>query len=189
MKIGLKGASLVMASALSLLLSGQVAAAAITCDSVDDARYMELTPSEGSASCVGSGSGMPNNESFHEDLGLSEIEKLENAEGSLAGLWFTINGLDATSGSIEFVSNLYDEYSDIQVAFKYGNKHIEPDWMSYSIDGVLSADWEVTRDKALSNVAIWGKSAAQVPGPGALGLMVIGLIGLFATHRSRHPAA
>ena len=173
MKIGLKGASLVTALALALLLSSNVAAGPITCDSEDDARYMQLTPSEGSATCAGSGTGMTNNENFHnDDLGLFEIEKLEDVVGSLEGTWFTINGLDATFGSIEFESNLYDEFSDIHVAFKYGLPKLEPDWMSYSIEGVLYADWEVTGDQALSNVAVWGKrKTVEVPEPGTLGLL------------------
>ena len=83
-----------------------------------------------------------------------------------------------------------DQYSDIQVAFKYGNKNIVPDWMSYSIDGVLNADWDVTGNQALSNVAIWGqKKPVQVPEPGTLGLLGMALVGLFTTIRRRQSVA
>jgi len=190
MRIGLKGASLFTAAMLALLLSWNVAAGPIICNSMSDARYMELTPSEGIATCAGSGTGMPGNKSFHESLGLFEIEKLEDAEGSLVGQWFTINGLDATSGSIDFISTLYDEYSDIHVAFKFGFAQINPDWMSYSVEGVLNAEWAVTGQQALSNVAVWGKrKTVEVPEPGTLGLLGLGLIGLFVTIGRRHSIA
>lgn len=197
MKTGLKISTVVAASALSLLLAGPAVAAPIPCENTDDDRHMLLTPDQGDAVCAGSGSGMNDNREFHWGKGLGvgdndkePIEKLEDDYGTLVGDWFTIHGLDETSGTIEFVSNLYDQYDDLHVAFKFGHKHTVPDWMSYSIDGVLSADWEVTGKYALSNVAIWGKdSPVQVPAPGALGLLGIGLIGLFVALRRRYPVA
>ena len=197
MKRDIRKAAAIAASSLALSLAGTAVAAPIECHSTEDDRYMLFSPSEGSASCAGSaatdGANMPNNLAFHEDLGLEKIEWLEADEGSLAGDWFQTDGFGGTSGTILFAETLYDEFDNVHVAFKFGNPHVTSDWMSYSISGVFEAGWTAEHEEqgtlGLSNVYLWGNSAAQVPAPGALGLLGIGLIGLFAAARRHNHAA
>ncbi len=180
-------------SAVLLLFAGP--ALAVFCESNEDARYMQFTPSSGSADCVAAGkdpdpgSGMPNNKAFHEGLGLQEIEKLEDASGFLGGDWFSVDGLAATSGSVTIEQAVYDQWSDVHIAFRFGNQNNPPDWFSYALSGVLDAEWSIFQgdnDWALSNVALWGKENGHtVPEPMTLGLLGVGLLGLGVAARRR----
>lgn len=168
-----------------MVVGTQAVAAPLVCFSTADDRYMTLDPSQGDAACAGAGSHMPVNQSFHKgDLGLAEIEKLEG--GVNAGSWFQVVGLNSTSGSIEVLdTSLFSKFSNVHVAFNFGNPNTDPSWMSYALNDVFSANWEVFKNHpnhALSNVALWGNgNTYAVPAPASLGLFALGLLGLTAS--------
>lgn len=143
-------------------------------------RQMSLEPASGGATCAAVGSGMPENKAFHEDLGLEKIEKLEDGQGEIEGETFTIQGLgdDYVDRSLAVNGSVYSAYEGVHVAFKFGGPE-DPDWFSYGLDSVESAEWEFSDRHALSNVALWGRETqAAVPAPVTVGLLGAGLVGL-----------
>ena len=187
--------SVVLAAMLGLGAPA-VVSSPIVCESTDDGRYMEISFSAGSASCFASGSTPPPEGNFHEGLGFVKLEKLEDddvpesvTDGSLSGSFFSVTGLgdidDKGKGTFEFVSGFYDLYENVHMVFKFGAGTLTPDWFSYSLEGVQSGSWELFQSsnplQALSHVTVYADR--KVPEPGVLGLLGLGLLGLFVVRR------
>lgn len=178
-----------IASLSLLLFMFATPALAVICESADDDRYMDLVPDAGTAACFTSGTTPPSEQSVHADLGLTLLQESNENE---SGDYFSITGIGGTAGELSILDpDIYDDWSDVYVSFKYGSGNTEPDWMSYSLSDVFSADWEVFESEgssvnALSHVSLYGGGEpVDIPAPAILGLLGIGLLAMTATVRRR----
>lgn len=130
-----------------------------------------------------------------------ELYKNDAVEGSLDGtssgsfsgsyemLWNATS--DPTGGTLSWlVDTSYIMCGECYVAVKDGNN--DPRYYFFDIsnawngtdDIVFSGFWSDTTG-AISHVSIWGNPAVEVPEPGTLGLMGLGLMGFIAFRKRR----
>lgn len=177
-------------ASLSLLLfTFATPGLAVICESAEDDRYMDLVPDSGAVNCFMSGSTPPSEQSVHTGLGLTLLQESNENE---SGAYFSISGVGSTSGELSILdSGIYDDWSDVYASFKYGNGGSEPDWISYSLSDVFSADWSVFEAEgssvnALSHVSLYGgDEPSEIPAPASLGLLGIGLLAITVIVRRR----
>jgi hypothetical protein len=91
------------------------------------------------------------------------------------------------SGSFAIDASVYALYSDIVLAFKVGEGQLDPDWAGFLLtDDTLSGRWSVSGSQQLSHAIIYGKLRDdQVPEPGSVALVGLGLIVAGWARRSR----
>ena len=90
----------------------------------------------------------------------------------------------AAWGTFTFDGSLWDIYSDIAVAFKFGTGNNPDEWFVYSLQSLLASgvyDWDLIKtDKqggGLSHVNFYGiPGGGQVPEPGTLALLGMALV-------------
>lgn len=109
--------------------------------------------------------------------------------GSYEVLWNA--SLEPTGGTLSWlVDTSYIMCGECYVAVKDGNNDpryyffdISDDWNGTD-DLVFSGFWD-EGEGAISHISIWGSTAVEVPEPGTLGLMGLGLMGFVAFRKRR----
>jgi hypothetical protein len=170
-------------------LSMPAAAAPVYCAAVSATRnYMGVDDSQ-VASCLGAGVG-------NIGQGGGNDEFLDTAAGagwtnvsSGAGLSFTQTG---NTGTWSFNASLWDDNANLAIGFKFGTGNLPDEWFVYQLqDLVSSGNWEFFntggRGGGLSHLVLYANGErTDVPEPGTLALLGLGLAGMgFATRRRR----
>ena len=191
-----------LAAALVLASAASAANAALVTTTCPDAsatagRQFSITPLPGAA-CLASGDGNIGNGS--NDLFLAgrtgytliESDERNNSTGALF-----LTGIGAASGTFQIDSSLYSRYADLALGFKSG-ANVSPEYAVFSLtSGITTGAWMISRN-SLSHAVLYGHvgtpttpttpPSANVPAPGMLALVGIGLVGLGGSLRSRQGA-
>lgn len=177
--------------ASGLMMSGTVTAAPIICTD-PTINHMSMDDSQASA-CLDSGLGNIQGDNavqddFLNDVG-SDYQFIEKSEGAsnptpMYGLTYSDAG-DGT-GTWAFDIGLWSEFDTIALGFKYGGGNEPDNWFVYElVSGVSSGDWTYVADQGdgLSHMNLYGKDTVQVPEPGTLALLGLGIVGLTLARR------
>lgn len=175
------------------LLGNQALAAPILCSTDPTKNRMSVDDSQVSA-CLASGTGNLTGES-QNDLFLNSAAgadyesagKQPSAENPF-NITYSQNG---EVGTWSFDSSFWNTYSSGAIAFKFGTGNQPDEWFVYSLQlGMTSGDWEFInefgRGGGLSHVNLYGTSPIQVPEPGTLGLLGLGVLGLAGMRRRQN---
>lgn len=159
-------------------------AAPLLCEEVNK-NHMFVDTSQVS-SCLGAGEGNINGNTGTDDfltgegagLGLTGIE----------GGTYTQNG---NTGTFSLAASLWDTWSEIAIGFKFGTGNQPDEWFVYLLNPLTSSgNWEFINvfDKGggLSHVQLYGgERNTNVPEPGTLALLGIGLLGAAVSRRRK----
>lgn len=177
--------------ASGLMMSGSATAAAIICTD-PNINHMSMDDSQASA-CLDSGLGNIQGDNAVQDAFLSGvgsdysfIEKSEDPSNPTAmySLEYSDDG-DGT-GTWMFDGSLWADYGTVALGFKFGGGNEPDNWFVYElVSGVSSGDWAYFANKGdgLSHVNLYGKRSVQVPEPGTLALLGLGIVGLTLARR------
>lgn len=164
---------------------GSAGAVPLLCD---DARvnHMYVDTAQVS-SCLGGGVGNIN--------GNSQTDAFLLGDGTGSGLVgigsgaFTQNG---TSGTFSLNPNLWQTWGEIAVGFKFGTGNRPDEWFVYLLDPLISSgNWTFVnvfnRGGGLSHVQLYGRGepTTNVPEPGTLALLGMGLLGASVARRRK----
>lgn len=173
--------------ASGLILSGTATAATIVC-SDDTINHMTMDDSQASA-CLASGLGNIAGDGpdpfLDDNADYSFIEKSDGASNPTPLYDLEYDGANG-SGTWEFDSSLWSQFGTIALGFKFGGGNQPDNWFVYElVSGVSSGDWTyiANRGDGLSHVNLYGKGSVQVPEPGTLALLGLGLVGFTLARR------
>jgi hypothetical protein len=96
-----------------------------------------------------------------------------------------VSGLNGGSGTITLAANFWSNFSEIGIGLKAGEGQFDPDWVIFKITGSTDTTiaWTIS-SQGLSHVNLYGiRKQEQIPVPGTLGLLGLGLAGLGAFRR------
>jgi hypothetical protein len=171
-------AALVLAGAA---FAAPAMAASITCpDAGDPDRTVTLTYDGSGVTCGPYGSTPPAEGTVMAGLGYNFLEKDDGAGANNNGGLLDISGLNGTGGSFTVDAGV----TDAVLLFKFGSGGVSPDWVSFKLNGITSGSWVVSGRQALSHATLYGERG-EVPVPGTLGLLGLGLVGLGFARRKQ----
>jgi len=176
-------------------------ASVIACNVDPTINYMEMSTVEATA-CLDSGTGNLSGQN-HNDLfinngttGTGYMSAGKSDEGpNLFNISYTQSG---NSGTWNFDSSFWSQYSDAALGFKFGTGNTPDEWFVFSLaDGISSGSWDFFQGSSfnkqngggLSHMNLYYKDEVRVPEPGTLGLLGLGIISLMTVRRrvsSRH---
>jgi PEP-CTERM motif len=152
-----------------------------------DTRNFALTLDNGTASCVASGLGNINGNQSEADTYLPGYTYIEKNEGGDSGWINSVSGLNGPSGTITFDASFWSNFSSVAIGLKSGEGQFDPDWVIFTITGSTDTTigYSITPTQAggLSHVNLYGIRREQIPVPGTLGLLGLGLAGLGLVRR------
>lgn len=131
------------------------------------------------------------------DSGLEALsfvdEVLERDTANSNGGLLDITGVGGFSGGWTIGASVWDDWEDVFLYFKFGNgppgTDYNPDWFIVEIGtDVLTGTWSIQPDDrgALSNVALLAAGERfDVPEPGAIALLGLGLVGFTLARSTR----
>jgi hypothetical protein len=139
------------------------------------------------SSCLGAGVGNINGNPGTDDF-LSD----EGAGSGLVGIGSAaFSQVDnASTGTFSFASSLWDEFSSIAVGFKFGTGNQPDEWFVFLLNpSVSSGTWDFVnvfdRGGGLSHVQLYGTPGTNVPEPGTLALLGLGMMGVALARRRK----
>jgi hypothetical protein len=100
----------------------------------------------------------------------------------------------ATEGTFEIDSGLWSNWTSIAIGFKFGTGGLADQWFVYLLNSqVSSGAWDFVnvyrRGGGLSHIQLYGvEPTEQVPEPGTLGLLGVGIFGLAMLRRFKKTA-
>jgi len=138
------------------------------------------------SSCLGAGVGNIN--------GNTRTDAFLTGEGAGSGLQGIDGGSFTQSGSTGTFSldaSLWQSWGELAIGFKFGTGNRPDEWFVYLLDPMVSSgEWQFVnvfgRGGGLSHVQLYGGGApANVPEPGTLALLGVGLIGAAVARRRK----
>ena len=178
---------------IGLMMTGTASAAPVLCQTVTN--YHMLVDSAIVSACLDAGVGnLTGNED--NDLFLNDVGGAYDFISKDEVLFTTSNNQTEAWGTFTFDGSLWDIYSDIAVAFKFGTGQNPDEWFVYSLKSMLASgvyDWDLIKtDKqggGLSHVNFYGiPGGGQVPEPGTLALLGMALVVASCFRRQRGQA-
>lgn len=180
----------------SLLFVSQANAAAVLCSDNILLNHMSIDDSQVNA-CLASGvgnlTGNPANDDFLILPAGADYELASKSDDSNPfNILYSQNG---DTGTWSFDSSFWDTYDTGAIGFKFGTGNTPDEWFVYELkDGISSGDWEFIsgllfgQGGGLSHVNLYGmRGSFEVPEPGTLGLMGMGIL-LLSLGRRRKSA-
>ena len=154
------------------------AQAAVVLCSNDTAKDRMLVDSSFVSQCVASGVGNIGQGNQANDDWLKTLAP--GSYSTLGDQTFTQSG---TSGTFSIDSNYWNTFSDLLIGFKFGTGNKPDEWFVYELkDGISSGNWDFInafgKGGGLSHVTLYGNGTPnnQVPEPGVLALLALGLL-------------
>lgn len=164
---------------LGIAVASPVYATTVTCDDPLDARLVTLTYDGSGIVCGPSGNTPPSEGDVMLGLGYNFLEKDDGDGDNNNGGLLDISGIAGTFGSFTIDPSV----TDAVIVFKFGGGNDTPDWISFIMNGITSADWSVNVQQALSHATLYGTTS--VPAPATLALLGLGALGLGFSRRRK----
>ena len=158
-------------------------AAGVLC-STNTAKDRMLVDSNFVSQCMASGVGNIGQGNQAQDDWLKTLAS-GHGYSTLGDQTFNQTGGSKTSsfGTFAIDSNYWNTFSDLFIGFKFGTGNNPDEWFVYALkDGISSGDWSFInafgKGGGLSHVTLYGKGTPdnQVPEPGVLALLALGLL-------------
>lgn len=188
MKFKVVGVAAVIAVG-SAMLPTEANAALIACQQISTTNnYMQVDDGY-VQSCIDAGVGNVNGNALTDDF------LTANPGSGLVGIGdgaFTQSqSATQTTGTFSLDSNLWNQWSDIAIGFKFGTGNQPDEWFVYTLQDLVSAgSWTFInvggKGGGLSHIQLYGSGpTTTVPEPGPLGLLAAGMAGLVLLRRFR----
>jgi len=151
-------------------------------------REFTLDTSPGAFGCLAFGPGNINgNNDPINMLGWITLDKSDDGTSGLFPNAITtpVPGDGTTNGSFSFTPP--PGFTDFVLALKSGEGQLDPDWAAFRLPaGVTSGEWSISGQQGLSHINLYGRRGDQVPEPGTMALLGLGLVAVaFARRRRR----
>lgn len=180
-------------AAAAMLTGSHALAAPVSCPGTAVTTDREFTVDAiPSATCFRTGNGNINGNGTGNNAdpiiaieGFTLIDKTDTSGGAFNGA-LNVTGVGSTSGSFTINPAVYSLFDQIAIGFKSGEGQRNPDWAVFLLaDGTTAGTFSISGNQSLSHANLYGRGTppAQVPVPGTIALVGLGLLGAGAARR------